>query len=66
MVCFSEVVVDDKDVIEVRGQPDSHWAYVVALMAPQSKSVEPGTIKLESKIDYSASPVRYSFRAEVP
>ncbi|CAK9005000.1 unnamed protein product [Durusdinium trenchii] len=63
---WTRVVVDDQEVIEVRGQPDSHWAYVVAVMTRYPQSVEPGTIKLVSEIDYDASPVSYSFKAEVP
>eukprot|EP00913_Durusdinium_trenchii_P019629 g18453.t1 len=43
---------------------DSHWAYVVAVMTRYPQSVEPGTIKLVSEIDYDASPVSYSFKAE--
>mmetsp|Transcript_13334 Transcript_13334/g.25097 ORF Transcript_13334/g.25097 Transcript_13334/m.25097 type:complete len:376 (+) Transcript_13334:57-1184(+) len=62
---WTRVVVDETDVIEVRGQPDSHWAYVVSLMSPQPCTVEDGTIVLNSGIDYTASPVRYSFHAEV-
>eukprot|EP00434_Breviolum_minutum_P003712 symbB.v1.2.003267.t1/scaffold117.1/size318901/6 len=61
---WTRVVVDDQDVIEVRGQPDSHWAYVVALMTRSPVSVDPGVIRLVSEIDYAASPVSYSFTAE--
>lgn len=63
---WTRVVVDDQDIIEVRGQPDSHWAYVVALMTRSPVSVEPGVIRLASDIDYAASPVSYSFSADVP
>lgn len=63
---WTRVVVDDLDTIEVRGQPDSHWAYVVALMTRSPVSVDPGVIRLVSDIDYAASPVSYSLSADVP
>lgn len=64
---WPRVVLDDQDVIEVRGQPDSHWAYVVALMSSQPvKVATPGVIELKSRIDYAASPVRYTFDADIP
>lgn len=62
---WTKVVVDDTDVIEVRGQPDSHWAYVVSLLTPQPCSIEDPKIVLNTGIDYAASPVRYNFHAEV-
>eukprot|EP00930_Biecheleria_cincta_P083420 TRINITY_DN7299_c1_g1_i1.p1 TRINITY_DN7299_c1_g1~~TRINITY_DN7299_c1_g1_i1.p1 ORF type:complete len:412 (+),score=84.66 TRINITY_DN7299_c1_g1_i1:121-1356(+) len=63
---WTRVVVDDADIIEVRGQPDSHWAYVIALMSPDSVRVPvPSSISLKSRIDYSASPVRYALEASV-
>jgi len=67
LAMWTRVVLDEQDVIEVRGQADSHWAYVVALMSPQPVNiVDAGKITLKSSIDYSASPVRYTFDVEVP
>lgn len=48
------MVVDDQEVVEVRGQPDSHWAYVVALMTRNPVSVEPGNIRLEPRREISS------------
>eukprot|EP00931_Biecheleriopsis_adriatica_P079738 TRINITY_DN53092_c0_g1_i1.p1 TRINITY_DN53092_c0_g1~~TRINITY_DN53092_c0_g1_i1.p1 ORF type:complete len:393 (-),score=78.07 TRINITY_DN53092_c0_g1_i1:30-1208(-) len=64
---WTRVVVDDQDVVEVRGQPDSHWAYVVSLMAPEAVRMEtPGAINLKTRVEYDAVPVRYTFQAVVP
>ena len=46
---WTRVVVDDQEVVEVRGQPDSHWAYVLALMTRNPVSVEPGLIRLVAR-----------------
>jgi len=62
---WCRVVMDEVDIIEVRGQR-SHWAYVVALMAPQPMAIAaPSEIRLESRIDPTADPVSYVFEAEV-
>lgn len=64
---WTKVVVDDEDSIDVRSQPDSHWAYVVAIMTANPVSLAtPGVIALRSRVDYSAAPVRYTFIADVP
>lgn len=63
---WTRVVVDDVDVVEVGGQK-SHWAYVVALMSPDPVQLTvPGTIELRTLADYTATPVRYTFEADVP
>lgn len=66
---WPRVVLDDEDVVEVRGQPDSHWAYVVALMSPRLirlTTARPASIQLETSVSYDTKPVRYTLRARVP
>lgn len=65
---WTRVVVDEQSVVEVRGQLDSHWAYVVSLMTREREPVRlsaPSSIRLGGTIDYDASPVRYELDAEV-
>eukprot|EP00415_Alexandrium_ostenfeldii_P003110 UN3110 len=64
---WTRVFVDGETVVEVRGQPDSHWAYVVSRMSPTPKRISSsGQIRLKTRADYSLDPVRYTFDAEVP
>lgn len=65
---WTRLVIDDEHAVEVRGQKQtSHWAYVVALMADKPVAmVAPGSIQLNSTIDYDARPVSYTLEADVP
>jgi len=62
---WTKVVVDDVDSIDVKTQKvTSHWAYVVALMAPVPIPIAaPGSVQLTASIDYERSPVRYTLDA---
>jgi len=62
---WTKVVVDDIDSINVKTQTvTSHWAYVLALMAPEPVAIAaPGSIQLTASIDYERSPVRYTLDA---
>lgn len=65
---WTRLVIDDENAVEVRGQKQtSHWAYVVALMDNEPVAMAaPGTIELNSSIDYAARPVAYTLEADVP
>mmetsp|Transcript_27186 Transcript_27186/g.63271 ORF Transcript_27186/g.63271 Transcript_27186/m.63271 type:complete len:396 (+) Transcript_27186:95-1282(+) len=63
---WTRVVVDSEDVIDVRKQPDSHWAYVIVRMLQQPVSLAlPSAVSLKASTDYTLSPVRYSLEATV-
>jgi len=66
---WTRVVVDREDVIDVREQPDSHWAYVIVRMVTNPPAVSlaphPGAVRLKAGIDYTALPVRYGLEATV-
>jgi len=62
---WCRVVMDDVDIIEVRGTR-SHWTYVVALMDTKPTFVKaPSEIRLTSRIQPLADPVQYTFEADV-
>jgi len=63
---WTRLVVDDQNVVEVRGQKlTSHWAYVVALMSEQPVTIAaPGSIELRTAVDYASKPVRYTLEAD--
>jgi len=63
---WTRVVIDESTILDVRGQPDSHWAYVVAVMAKEPVQVAPpGEVRLRSIADKTVRPARYTFEAEV-